>query len=270
MIDGQVLMVVPTLGTRRDWLIDALRSILDQETDVQPIVRVVAPDSAPIQDICDDLGVELLRSNRRGLSAAINDGWNSPHEAEFVAWLGDDDLLAPESLLASTRHLEEHPKSPAVYGQVRYIDEDGATLWVQRPGIWGRWYFRVGKNLIPQQGSLFRWAAVQQIGGIDELYQSAMDQDLFARLQRRGRLHYVRRELAAFRLHASNITVTKGEGGNDEGDEIRGRYFRRGYPVIRSITRRTDRLIYALIRRMPYRRAADQGTRPYTASSLVR
>lgn len=260
-----ILVVVPTLGTRKGWLRASIRSILSQE-GVNVRVRVVAPSHASLGSLCSALGVELVECDQKGLSVAINEGWKDAGGAEFVTWLGDDDLLAPGSLAATSAALAASPNIAMVYGAVRYIDADGGSLWLQRPGRFAAWYLQYGKNLVPQQGSLLRRSFVISAGGIDESFRSAMDQDLFSRLLDCGSFSYVRREVAAFRMHDSNITVTKGENGADEGERIRGRHAGKFYPMIRRLTLISDRMIYALIRRWPYGSPATLNGRPYTVA----
>lgn len=259
----RILVVIPTLGQRKDWLIASIKSITSQE-GIDAKVRVVAPTQASVGPTCSALGVELLEYNRKGLSAAIRRGWEECDDYDYVTWLGDDDLLAPGSLKRTAAVMASQPKTSIVYGAVRYIDSRGRTLWLQRPGRFAGWYIRYGKNLLPQQGSLLRKSAVQAIGGVDENFRSAMDQDLFTRLIDRGSYAYVRHEVAAFRLHESNITVTKGNAGSDEGELIRARHGGRLYPLLRPITKVTDRLIYAMIRRWPYPAPERVQGIPYT------
>ncbi|MEN8582793.1 glycosyltransferase [Burkholderia sp. RS01] len=258
-----ILIVVPTLGTRRDWLRASIVSILSQE-GVEVRVRVVAPSEASLGGLCTELGAELVECDRKGLSVAINEGWKDTGEAEFLTWLGDDDLLAPGSLAATSAALAARPNAPMVYGAVRYIDAAGNSMWLQRPGRFAAWYLPYGKNLVPQQGSLLRKSFVMAAGGIDEACKSAMDQDLFSRLLECGPSAYVRQEVAAFRIHESNITVNKGNEGADEGERIRARHAGRFYPLIRRVTVMSDRLIYALIRRWPYKAPPVVNGKPYT------
>ena len=251
---ARVLLVVPTLGRRAEWLRDSVLSIQESAstTPHQVGVRLVAPSSAGLGSLAEKLGVELVESDRPGLSAAINDGWRSPHAADFVGWLGDDDLLAPGSLSESVRVLERCGNAPAVYGHVRSIDELGRTLWMMRPTRLAQSYIYVGKNLIPQPGSLFRWKDIERVAGVDEGLKAAMDQDLFMKLRRLGRLAYVRRELAAFRIHSSSITSTKGStNGGDESARTRGVHSPRLASVSRPITEITDRLVFGTMRRLP-------------------
>jgi glycosyltransferase involved in cell wall biosynthesis len=264
-LSPKILVVVPTLGTRRDWLRASVRSVLSQEgVDVR--VRVVAPSQASLGPLCSELGVELVECDQKGLSVAINEGWKDAEGVEFVTWLGDDDLLAPGSLAATNAAISGAPDIAMVYGAVRYVDAGGSSMWLQRPGRFAARYLPYGKNLVPQQGSLLRRSVVMAAGGIDESCKSAMDQDLFLRLLDRGTYAYVRQEVAAFRMHESNITVTKGDIGADEGERIRARHAGKFYPIIRRFTLISDRLIYALIRRWPYGPPASVNGRPYTVA----
>lgn len=260
-----VLVVVPTLGARIGWLRASISSVLDQE-GVEVKVRVVAPSRASLGELCSELGVELVECDEKGLSVAINEGWRNADGAEFITWLGDDDLLAPGSLAATCAALINRPYAAMAYGAVRYIDGAGKSMWVQRPGRFAAWYLPYGKNLVPQQGSLLRRSHVMAAGGIDESFKSAMDQDLFSRLLDRAPSAYVRQEVAAFRMHESNITVVKGNEGADEGERIRARHAGQFYPLIRRLTLISDRVIYALIRRWPYGAPPQVHGVPYTVA----
>jgi GT2 family glycosyltransferase len=245
-----VCLVVPTLGDRPDWLGASLRSVREQQADEPILVRVVTPQPGAVTDIAARYGAEVVEQREGRLSAAINLGWAGA-DAEALAWLGDDDLLAPGSVATALAALRSDPRVVLVYGRVRYIDGEGSTLWVQRPGRLAARYIHVGKNLVPQQGSLFRATTVRDLGGVDETLRSAMDQDLIARLTRVGRWAYVPAELGAFRLHGAGITEVKGSAGEDEGDTVRRTHGPRYHDRIRPVTRALDRAVYAAIRRMP-------------------
>jgi len=249
----RVLVAVPTLGTRPDWVRASITSIVlsSRNCDADVLIRIITPTNVNLdpQLFRDNPSVAQLVSDRPGLSAAINDGWSSPHDADYVAWLGDDDLLSPESLHLTLTALESSRLAPAAYGKVRSIDEAGKTLWIMRPGRWAPAYMMIGKNLVPQPGSLFRWTAIIGAGALDESLRAAMDQDLFMRLRKQGRLLYAGGEVAAFRIHGSSIT-TNGSG-SDEGERLRSLYSPRRSRWTRPLTRVTDRVIFGLMRRLP-------------------
>jgi GT2 family glycosyltransferase len=263
-----VCMVVPTLGHRLDWLAECLTSIRLQRVDDPVLLRVVTPRPDDVAALALAHGAEVVEQRQGRLSAAINLGWAGV-DADALAWLGDDDLLAPGSLAAASAALRSHPHAALVYGRVRYIDGEGRTLWLQRPGRLAARYIHVGKNLVPQQGSLFRASAVRSIGGVDEALQSAMDQDLIQRLTRVGSSVYVPAELGAFRLHGAGITETKGSAGQDEGDAVRRAHGPRWYPRVRPATRAVDRVVYAAMRRVPAPPPPLSDGVPYTQRSVA-
>ena len=246
-----VTLVVPTMGGRHAWLEDSLGSIVSQRA-VDVRVVVVAPTSADVR-LGGVEGVDLCRYEGSGLSRAVNWGWRLYPESEYVAWLGDDDLLAPGSLAATVAAMVGSTNLSMVYGQVRYIDGRSNTLWFARSTRFAAPYLRFGKNFLRQQGSLLRRAAIEEVGWLDPSLKNAMDQELFTRLGRAGERRYIAKELGAFRLHGSGITLSK--GADDESDQVRERFFspagRRGYRAWRRIGRRLDWAADAIERRLP-------------------
>ena len=74
---------------------------------------------------------------------------------------------------------------------------------------------RVGPDLIPQPGSLFRRSSYREAGKLRTDLGWAFDLDLFLRLAAVGKLSYLRETLAAFRWHADSLSV------GQRGDSVR-------------------------------------------------
>jgi hypothetical protein len=213
---------------------------------------LVTPEEAPVSELVQSFGLEHVVCRKPGLSAAVNAAWRLGTE-EFVTWLGDDDLLSPGSLEVTESTLRANPGKGFVYGRARYIDGDGSTLFVSRPTRYAASYLRYGKNFVPQPGSLVNRDCAVRAGMLDETLHNAMDQDLFTRLHLMHGSVYVAKELAAFRLHDSNISVIK--GGTDEGTSIRDRYVGStiGLLTNKAINASLSRAFYASQRRLPSR-----------------
>src|SRR4051794_19636224 len=102
-------VIIPTLGHRLGWLEQCLRSIRGQAVEGIRVI-VVAPEEAPVASVVARYGGELLNSPASGLSGALNAGFQTVRDdADFVTWLGDDDLLAPGCLQATTEALRAKP-----------------------------------------------------------------------------------------------------------------------------------------------------------------
>lgn len=233
----RVLMVVPTLGRRIPHLTLCLQSIASQDVEGLDLV-LVAPPSDEVDALARQYAARVLPDPRRGMSGALNAGFAAaaPGTA-YVGWLGDDDLLSPGSLAATTAALDADPGASMVFGWCDYIDDAGTVIFSSRAGRLAGRTIAFAPNLVPQPGSLMRLSGVQAVGGVDEQLTYSMDLDLFLRLRRRGRLVALPRTLASFRWHPDSITVQSEEASAEEADQVRMRYLSRpvaaGYRVAR-------------------------------------
>jgi GT2 family glycosyltransferase len=223
--DGQnrVLIVLPTLGRRIDYLYETLTSIRTQ--DLQADILVVAPrDAEAARDVAAAFGLSVL-DDPGGLSAAINLGLNAaaPRHA-YGNWLGDDDLLAAGSLARTVSALDDDHGAAVAYGQCIYIDGSGRQLWISKAGRLAASLLSWGPNLIPQPGMLFRLRDFRELGGLDETLDFAMDLDLLLRLRRRGRLIDVRQPVSSFRWHQDSLTVSGRDASLAEAEAVKRRY----------------------------------------------
>jgi GT2 family glycosyltransferase len=204
--EPRTTVVVPTLGQRPEFLQESLTSI---RAAGDAYVLMVAPasfDAAHLKRA--GLIDEKIDETGRSLAAAINQAFAAvPPSTEFLAWLGDDDLLMPGSLTATSGFLAAHPKSSAVYGGCDYIDEHGARVWKNDSGPWAAPLLRVGPDLVPQPGSLFRRSSVEKAGPLRTDLGWAFDFDFFIRLAKVGKLSYLKQTLAAFRWHSDSLSV---------------------------------------------------------------
>ena len=215
--------VVPTLGTRHNYLVQSLQSIRESRSG---FVLIVAPDTANLERILDkSLYDQLVHDRNSGLGGAINLGIQSlPREIEYVSWLGDDDLLTPDSLSLTSRVLEEESEVVMVFGKCVYIDEHGSYLGINPSGQFASRLLRFGPQLVPQPGTLIRRSAYDSIGGMNPTYKWAFDLDLFIRLSRVGPLRYVNSVLASFRWHPGSLTVGQRAGSVEEASRVRKKH----------------------------------------------
>lgn len=204
--EPRVLVVVPTLGERLEYLRETLMSIRAQNVPTK-VAIVVPVGNQGVADLGREFQCELV-ADPGSLPGAINKGvresWGSE---EFVTWLNDDDLLEPGSLAATMSLLERDPMSVCAYGACRYIDDNGRFLWLNKAGPWANRILSWGPDLIPQPGMLVRFTAWQSVGGLNEAYRFAFDLDLLLRLREHGRLSDTGVVVSSFRWHADSLTV---------------------------------------------------------------
>ena len=219
---GTVLaaVVVPTLGRRPQFLRTSLQSIRDAG---EAYILLVAPESFDARELLESgLIDEKIDEVGHTLPDAINQGFAQlPDGVQFISWLGDDDMLRPGALTITSAYLAAHPRSSVVYGRCDYIDEHGTVVWTNRSGRWAAPLLRVGPDLVPQPGSLFRRSAFSGTGGLRTDLGWAFDLDILIRLAKFGRLSYVRKTLAAFRWHADSLSVGQRDNSVREASQVR-------------------------------------------------
>ncbi|MFF3512494.1 glycosyltransferase [Streptomyces sp. NPDC002573] len=218
----RVRLVVPTTGERPEYLEQCLASVGRQREPVEVVLVGPARAEDGLRAAAERHGCRFLVEERRGLSNAVNQGWRDAG-TEYLAWLGDDDLLTGDSLTAARTVLDRAPRAAMVYGRLRVIDADDRTLYTLRPGAFASWLSRYGQNFVGQPGSLYRRSAVLRAGMLDPELRYAMDFDLHLRLRRGGGMVYLPRVLGCFRVHSTSLTVTCASP-DDEGRRVMRRY----------------------------------------------
>ena len=218
--ESKVGIVVPTLGTRPEYLKLCLQSIRDAG---QAHICLVAPkdfDANALQSI--GLVDQLVQESGDGLAEAINLGISSlPKSIQYVNWLGDDDFLMANTLEIASGFLDRENGTVAVFGPCDYIDDSGARIWTNRSGSWAKAILRFGPDLIPQPGALLRRTAFEEIGGLSRAYGWAFDFDMFIKMSKVGKLSYIPHTLAAFRWHPDSLSVGQRELSINEASQVR-------------------------------------------------
>lgn len=201
----EIGIVVPTLGTRPDYLRECLESI---RLAGKSHINLVAPsdfDSTPL--ISEGLVDQVTADPKSGLSDAINEGIKAlPETINLVNWLGDDDILKPATLETLAAEFSE-PSLVLVYGHCDYIDENGQKMWSSPTGQFAAQILRFGPDLIPQPGALFRRESFEKAGGLSANYDWAFDFDLLIKLSKEGKLKFVPITVSGFRWHSDSLTV---------------------------------------------------------------
>jgi GT2 family glycosyltransferase len=213
-------IVVPTLGTRHDYLTLSLRSIR-AAGDVH--ICIVCPERTDLSKYASEgLFDQRVNDPGTGLATAIHAGLLSlPSGITYANWLGDDDLLRSGTLIRTSKYLDENPEVVMVFGSCDYIDQDGVTIWRNRSGQWAVPMLRFGPCLIPQPGALMRLQSYKETGGLDASYKWAFDFDLFLRLSKSGKLKFMPETLSAFRWHDGSLSVGGRHGSVREASRAR-------------------------------------------------
>lgn len=220
---SKVGIVVPTLGRRKDYLDKCLKSIQAATSGIKPFVVIVAPKNSVAKKILSEgLVDKFVQDPGNGLPDAINAGFREmPDTIEYINWLGDDDLLLPNSLDLTSSILDKNSETVLVFGGCTYIDSFDEIVWTNNSGPLSVALLRFGPDLIPQPGALFRRSAFEIVGGLDARFNWAFDFDLFIKLSKVGKLRYLDSLLACFRWHPESLSVEYRRKSVAEASKVR-------------------------------------------------
>jgi GT2 family glycosyltransferase len=224
-LSQNVGIVVPTLGSRSEYLKECLSSLRAQS--IPPKIYVVAPRASleKLSSENSDLFDEFVEDPGLGLAAAINKGIAEMDEAiSFVTWLGDDDLLLPGAIETSLNLLLQNQSSVATFGGINVIDALGKVTRSLRAQKSALWFARFLSNHIYQPGSLIRRDAMNRIKFLDESLGWAFDLDMFFKLSKLGEVVPNQSLVANFRWHDDSLSAGSSGGSIKEASKVRMRH----------------------------------------------
>jgi glycosyltransferase involved in cell wall biosynthesis len=233
-----VSVVIPTRD-RRDLLRLAVVSVLSQQ-DVD--VEVIVVDDASTDDVAGmvssltDRRVRVVRQTPSGgVSAARNRGIAETN-GEWVAFLDDDDLWAPQKLALQLEAATRSSRTWVYTGDVN-VDDDLRVLTASAPPTPAQVMERLPRyNPVPSGASnvLVRADALAEAGPFDPGLKRTEDWDMWIRVARTGAPAFVPRPLVAYRFHSANL-ATETTAIIEEADRLAARH---GIPVDRAAMQR--------------------------------
>jgi len=207
-----VTIVTPVLDGAR-FIGDNLASVRGQD---HPRIEHIVVDGGSTDGTLDLLrraeGIVWTSEPDGGMYDAIGRGLRRAR-GEIVAYQNADDrYLVPDAVSAVAGYFREHPAVDVVYGDFRFIAEDGSPL-ARRPWRVAPFDPRalLRANFIPPQSTFLRRRVIDQGLLPDATLQYPGDWDWYIRLAQAGKVFaHLDRVLSEFRLHARSKTRTIG------------------------------------------------------------
>lgn len=225
MTKPTIMVVLPSLGERLEYLESALASCQNLLEFAEVTVAVVVPeDAAQARELARRYQARILSDPGRGMSAAINVALDSHDGETFYTWLGDDDELVAEGVRDLMRALEENPAAIVAHGFCDYIGGNGRLIGVNRAGSLASLLMSWGPNLVPHPGTVVRFDALVQTGGFDEALRYVMDLDMFLRLRAFGTIIHRRVVASRFRWHPESATVADRAASSREAIKVKTKH----------------------------------------------
>ena len=155
----------------------------------------------------------------RGQTHALRKGFDRA-TGDIQGWLCSDDVLEPNTAREVLDYFHSHPAARFVYGDATFIDQNGRSIRRKKEIPFNSFIWRYDHNYIPQPSTFWRKSLYEEVGGLDESFDVAMDGDLWARFLQRARPEHIRKPLSCFRLQPQQKTQVLRE----EHDKMHRRY----------------------------------------------
>ena len=206
-----LVIVTPTLAVS-PWLVETVASVASFE--VKHVL--VAPASRIDELVRRFPSTMVIAEPVGGMYAAINTALASVKEWEAFTYINDDDLLLPGFADVMRAVARNGTGALVAYGGVRLIDAHGRRLGAipisPRPAI-NRHLYAQRIEPVYQHGTIVTRKAYEVCGGFDPEFRLCGDSAFLARACIAGVPFkcVTRREVAAFRLRAGQLTKSRQE-----------------------------------------------------------
>jgi glycosyltransferase involved in cell wall biosynthesis len=220
-----VSIVTPAFQAVR-FLEETIHSVLAQE---YPRIEYLVMDGGST-----DGTVALLEKHRDrlkyvtardgGAAEAINRGFRMCRGSIF-AWLNADDLYLPGAVGAAVRRFDASPEAGVIYGQGKWIDENGKDIGPYPTTAPYRPEMLSEECGICQPAAFFRRQAFEAAGMLDPRLHFAFDYDLWMRMARVTTFEAVPELLAASRMHRQNKSLGSRRRVFEENIDILRRHY---------------------------------------------
>lgn len=225
MLAPRLLVVIPTLGNRIEYLNRALESCTELAQRVPLRVCVVVPrDAERARTIAAGAGATVVDDPGGGMADAVNRALETLSGEEFYVWLGDDDLLVGDGVSALVDALDGQKSCVVAYGGCNYVDGDGRSIMTTRASRWARFLLPWGPNFIPHPGTVIRISALREVGFFTSGLSYALDLDVFLKLRRVGTFCPVSVTASRFRWHPESLTVAGRGRSSREALEVKKKH----------------------------------------------
>jgi hypothetical protein len=214
-------VVVPTLGKRIS-IIDTIQSCI-RCSRVKKVV-VVKPNGVVL-----NLPTEILKSkkllivdqHKAGLAAAINCGVAELSECTFWNWCGDDDSISDEGMSKLAECLEATPNLYWGSGEARLRFLGLNISFNSSLSAFKILLQRYGPNLIAQPPLLFQLKHTAEIGGLDERFKFAFDQDLIQKFSKKSPPLVIKDVTGTYNWHPETLSNLNRKESQLESLQIR-------------------------------------------------
>lgn len=202
--DVTVSVLTPSLNYAR-FLRDAIDSVAEQAIAVQHVVQDGGSTDGTVDLLKSDGRLDWRSEADSGQSDALNRA-STRATGRWVAWLNADEYYLPGAL-RSLVDAGDRSGADVVHGDIVLVDEQGRFVKLRSQHGYNSFAMRRYGTHIASCAMIIRRDALPTLPWHPSLGVT-MDWDLYLTLEEQGaKFHYLPYPVAAFRLHAAQVTA---------------------------------------------------------------
>ncbi len=195
---------IPTLGTRMEWLDQAVKSI---EPSNYYQLRILCPPNIAQVLVGVYPDIEVVPKETNNLSNALNHCL-SKTTSEYFSWIGDDDQIISEVFISNLKYLIKHRRFEVLISGCNIVGSYDSYSYI--PSYLSIRGLRTGLMRFPQPGSILKTASLRKVQGFNEENLTSMDYETFCLMLEGGMKMKIRKNVAAvYRDHKGTISRLK-------------------------------------------------------------
>lgn len=216
-MSGQPLVsVVTATYNMSQYLAEAVLSVLNQD---YPAVELIVIDDGSTDDtaavlapFADDQRVTVIQQPNAGQTVAKNRGMRQAR-GKYIGFCDADNAWLPDKLSRQVHHLEKNPRLGVIYGDIQFMDENGAPL--PTPAVRRHSGRITGKlladNFVTFNTTLAPRRVLEEFEYMDESLTMAIDYDLWLRISTRHDFLHLPETLVRYRIWGGQMSHKTGE-----------------------------------------------------------
>ena len=228
-----ISVVIPTFEPQ-SFLLEALKSVLDQDLGDERIQVVIVDDGSKRTDVRELLtrvqDAKRLELREHADTLGLAGNWNRAigyARGEFIHILHQDDVIAPGFYRALIDGLRRSPNIGMGFCRHSFIDENGRANRIShrerwRAGVLRNWLERISERQRLQcPAAIVRRAAYEAVGGFRSDLRYALDWEMWVRIAARYEVWYEPTVLAYYRRHLGAETSRLQAANSTAADTLR-------------------------------------------------
>lgn len=231
-MDNMKISIITTNYNTEKYLEETIQSVLNQKGDFE--LEYIITDGASTDGSLEIIEkyknqIKYISEKDNGQSDGINKGLKMA-TGDIVAFLNADDIYIEGTLNKVAKYFKDNPDCMWLTGYCRIIDENNEIIkeYITKYKNQKLKNFSLDQllieNCISQPSTFWRRSVTEEIGYIDESLHYSMDQDYWARIALKYKLHLIPEYIAGFRFTSDTKTGSSIEKTLMESQKIAMKY----------------------------------------------